>query len=99
MNVLHQAKVSDGHWEQLGLQLIEHAALTTIKANQHDSSICMIETISQWLRTNTEASWEKLAAAVAEVVGYGKATAHTVLQKAKIVLTCMFFSDDLHLCV
>ena len=100
VNVLHQAKVSDGHWEQLGLQLIEHTAITEIKANQHiDTSICMIETISRWLRTDPEASWEKLAAAVAKVEVYGEATAHIVQQKAKIVFTCMFISDDLHLCI
>ena len=100
VNVLHEAKVSNGDWEQLGLQLIEHTAITEIKANRHDeSSNCMTDTISQWLRTDCETSWEKLAAAVAKVEKYGEATAHIVRQKAKIVFTCMFVSDDLHLCI
>ena len=90
VNVLHEAKFSDGHWEQLGQQLIEYDALTTIRANHHnDSSLCMSETISQWLRTDFEASWEKLAAAVSKVGGYGEATAASVREKAGIVHTCM----------
>ena len=29
VNVLHEAQFSDGHWEQLGQQLIDHLNLTT----------------------------------------------------------------------
>ena len=49
----------------------------------------MCDTISQWLRTNTEQSWEKLADAVAWTGEYGEATAASILQKAGIVHTCM----------
>ena len=91
LNVLHEAKFADAHWEVLGKQLIDHASLTTIRANRHgDSSLCMIDTISQWLRTDLEAFWEKLAGAVAKVEQYGEATAAIVRQKAGIVHTGMF---------
>ena len=49
----------------------------------------MIDTISQWLRTDTDASWEKLAEAVAKVENYGKATAAVVQEKAGLVQTRM----------
>ena len=91
VNVLHDAIFADGDWEQLGQQLIDHASLTTIRANRHgDSSLCMIDTIAQWLRTDAAKSWEKLAKAVAKVGGYGEATADIVRQKGGIVHTGMF---------
>ena len=83
LNVLHQAGFSDGDWFQLGQQLIETANLRTIKANHHEASNCMIETISQWLQSDLKASWEKLAEAVTKVEGYGEATAKAVQQKGK----------------
>ena len=89
MNVLHQAKFSDGHWEQLALQLIGHDAMVTVRADRRESSLCMIETISRWLKTDLQASWEKLAAAVAKVEEYQDATAHRVRQEAKIIHACM----------
>jgi len=90
MNVLREAKFSAGHWEQLGLQLTDCASLTTIKAKRHgDPSLCMRDTISQWLRTDTKRSWEKLADAVTWTGEYGEATAASVLQKAGVVRTCM----------
>ena len=84
LNVLHEAGFSDGDWYQLGQQLIEMASLKTIKANHHEASNCMIDTISQWLQTDLKASWEKLAEAVTKVGGYGEATAKAVQQKAGI---------------
>ena len=42
----------------------------------------MIDTISQWVRTDLEASWVKLAEAVTKVAGYGEATAKSVRQNA-----------------
>ena len=83
VNVLHEADFADGDWELLGLQLIKHTDLTTIKANRHgEVSLCMIDTISQWLRNELEPSWNKLAEAVEKVTKYGKATANVVRQKA-----------------
>ena len=108
LNILHKAKFSDSDWAQLGLQLIQNFDLKTIRAD-HDRTIdCMIETIAQWLRTDaaktdTKASWEKLADAVTWVRGYGEATAAIVLQKAGIVHTRMltvlhvYMSDYQHL--
>ena len=91
LNVLQEAKFADVHWELLGQWLIGGPALLNIRANhQGDSSLCMIDTILQWLRTDLETSWEKLAEAVAKVVGYGEATAAIVRQKAGIVHTGMF---------
>ena len=89
VDVLHEAKFADGDWENLGQQLIEHhALLRTIRANRHgNSSLCMGDTISQWLNDDLEASWEKLAEAVRKVVGYGEATAHIVRKKAGIAHT------------
>ena len=84
MNVLHEAKFSDGHWELLGQQLIQHSAIQTIRADYHHGADCMIETIAQWLRTDIGASWEKLAEAVARVEEYGEATAAIVRHKAGI---------------
>ena len=89
VNVLDEAKFADGDWAQLGLQLIDHFDSETIKADHGRASDCMIGTIFQWLRTNTNASWEKLAEAVTKVKRYGEATANIVLQKAGIVHTGM----------
>ena len=89
VNVLHEAQFADGDWAQLGLQLIDHASLTTIRADHDRASDCMIETISQWLRNDAEASWQKLAKAVGNIKGYGGATAASVLQKAGTVHTGM----------
>ena len=94
VNVLHKAGFSDGHWEQLGQQLIKYATLTTIRANRHDDSQhCMSDTIFQWLNNDLEASWEKLAEAVARVEKYGQATAECVQEEAGIVHKCMFLSE------
>ena len=89
INVLHEATFADGDWAQLGLQLIDLFDSTTIKAAYGQAGLCMIETISQWLRTDPKPSWEKLAEAVTKVKGYGEATAASVLQKAGIVHTRM----------
>ena len=90
VNVLHEAKFADGVWTQLGLQLIDHFDSTTISADHHGRARdCLTDTISQWLRTDTKASWEKLAEAVTKVKGFGEATAASVLQKAGIVHTRM----------
>ena len=85
VNVLHEAKFSDGDWELLGLQLIEHTDLTTIEAKRHGKpGLCMMDMISQWLKTESQPSWDKLAEAVQKVEGYGEATAEVVCQKAEI---------------
>ena len=85
LNVLHQAGFADADWELLGDQLISNSALKNIRANRHgDSSHSMIDTIAQWLRTDTEASWEKLAEAVAKLQQYGEATANKVREMAGI---------------
>ena len=84
LNVLHEAGFSDGDWFQLGQQLIEMAALRTIKANHHEASNCITDTISQWLQGDLEASWEKLAEAVSKVGRYGKGTAKAIQLKAGI---------------
>ena len=89
VNVLDEAEVADGIWAQLGLQLIDHFHSTTISADHSRASDCMIHMIFQWLRTDTKASWKKLAAAVTKVKGYGEATAASILQKAGIVRTGM----------
>ena len=90
VNVLHEAKFADGDWAQLGLQLTDHFALTTIKADHSQTVHCLIETVSQWLKTDREASWKKLAEAVTKVVGCGNATADIIQQKAGIIHTRMF---------
>ena len=84
LNVLHEAGFSDSDWFQLGQQLIETANLKTIEANHRQVSNCMIDTISHWLQSDVEASWEKLAEAVTKVGGYGEATAKAVRQNAGI---------------
>ena len=84
LNVLHETGFSDGDWFQLGHQLIKTADLNAIETNRCKVSHCMIDTISQWLQSDTEASWEKLAEAVSKVGGYGESTAKAVLQKAGI---------------
>ena len=90
LNVLQEAKFAAGHWEQLGKQLIDHSSLITIRANRHgDCSLCMSDTISQWLNNDSKASWEKLADAVTWVEGYREATAASVLQNAGVVNPCM----------
>ena len=85
LNVLHEAGFADAHWELLGKQLIKGPALLTIGANRHyQAGLCMIDTISQWLKTDLERSWEKLADAVAKVEGYGEVTVDTIRRKAGI---------------
>ena len=85
LNVLHKAGFADAHWELLGQRLIKNSALLTIGADRnYRASLCMIDTISWWLRTDTEASWEKLAGVVAEVEEYGEAIANKVREKAGI---------------
>ena len=90
INILDEAKFADGDWVQLGLQLIDHFDSTTINADHGRASDCMIHTIFQWLRTDSKASWEKLAEAVTKVKGYGEATADIVRQKTGLVHTGMF---------
>ena len=88
MNVLHEAEFADGDWELLGLQLIKHTHLTTIKANRRgevsEVSLCMMDMVSRWLKSESQPSWNKLAEAVEKVEGYGKATAKVVQQIAGI---------------
>ena len=85
LNVLHKAKFADAHWELIGMQLITHSDLCNIRASRNgQANLCMIDTIAQWLRTDTEASWEKLVDAVAKVEGYGEVTVDTVRQEAGI---------------
>ena len=85
LNVLHETEFADAHWELLGKQLIKRSPLVNIGANRHgDSSLCMMDTIAQWLRTDVAKSWEKLAEAVAKVEEYGEATANIVRRKAGI---------------
>ena len=91
LNVLHEAEFADAHWELLGKQLIKRSALLNIRANRHgDSSLCIMDTIAQWLRTDAAKSWEKLADAVAKVEEYGEATADIVRQMAGIGKTDFF---------
>ena len=98
LNVLHEATFADGDWAQLGLQLIDRFDSTTIRADHGQASQCMIDTISQWLRTDLNASWGKLAEALPKVVGYGEATADIVRQKAGTVHKCMFYNLQLSFC-
>ena len=85
LNVLHEAQFADADWELLGKQLISSLALKNINANRRGNpNLCMIDTIDQWLRTDTKASWEKLAEAIPKVQGYGEATANIVRKKAGI---------------
>ena len=85
LNVLREAGFADADWAELGLQLIDHFDLSTIKADHGQANLCMIETISQWLKSDLEASWEKLTDAIPKVRGYGEATA------ANVRHPCMFY--------
>ena len=89
LNVLREAGFADVGWAELGLQLINHFELATIKADHGQANYCMIETISQWLKSDPKASWQKLAEAVSKVGGYGEATAASVREKAGIAHTGM----------
>ena len=90
LNILHDAEFADAHWELLGEQLIKRPALLNTRANRHgEASLCMIDTIARWLRTDIEASWEKLAVAVSKVEQYGEATANIVWKKAGIGMFCL----------
>ena len=94
LNVLRGAGFADADWAELGLQLIQqHFELATIRADHSQANHCMIETISQWIKSDPEASWQKLAEAVPKVRGYGEATAASVREKAGIVHTgtCTFY--------
>ena len=85
LNVLHDPDTdfSDADWELLGQQLIRGSLLRTIRADRNgDPSLCLIDTVSTWLQTDPEASWEKLAQAIEKVARYGEKTGNTVRQKA-----------------
>ena len=85
LNVLHEAGFADANWQLLGSQLISDTASQNINANRRgDPNLCMIDAIAQWLRTDLEASWEKLAGAIAKVEQYGETTANKVRRKAGI---------------
>ena len=86
LNVLHKANFSDADWDFLGQELkIKRANLSAIKANRFgQANHCMVDTITQWLNTDTEASWERLAEAVAIVQGYGEVNADTIRREAGI---------------
>ena len=86
LNVLREAGFADAGWAELGLQLIDHFDLSTTKADHGQANLCMIETISHWLKSDLEASWEKLADAIPKVRGYGEAIA-TIVRR-----TCMFYA-------
>ena len=89
LNVLHEARFADANWAELGLQLmIDYFDLSTIKADHSQANLCMIDTISQWLKSDPKASWEKLVEAL-QVGGYGEATAAIVREKAGILPTGM----------
>ena len=91
LNVLHEAGFADAHWMLLGQQLIKRSALLNIDANRRGNpNLCLIDTISQWLRTDAAKSWEKLADAVAKVEEYGEATADIVRRMAGIGKTDFF---------
>ena len=90
LNVLREARFADADWVELGLQLIDRFDLSTIRADHGKANHCMMETISQWLKSDPKASWEKFADAVTKVGGYGEATAANVREKAGIPPTCMF---------
>ena len=83
LKVLHEAGFADADWELLGLQLIEYSDLLNIEADR-DTRHCMVDTIFKWLDPDTEASWEKLAGAVAIVQGYGELHANRVREMAGI---------------
>ena len=89
LNVLREARFADTDWAELGLQLIDRFDLAALKADHGKANHCMMETISQWLKSDPKASWEKLADAVTKVGRYGEATAAIVWEKAGIVHTGM----------
>ena len=90
LNVLREAGFADADWAELGLQLTDHFDLSTIKADHGQANLCLIDTISKWLKSDPKASWEKLAKSLPKVRGYGEATAAMVQEKAGIVHTGMF---------
>ena len=57
-NVLDEANFADGDWAQLGLQFIDHFDSETIKADHGRASDCMIHTIFQWLRADSNAEYQ-----------------------------------------
>ena len=86
LKVLHEAEFAHADWELLSQELmIKRHILSTIRASRFgQTSLCMMDTIVEWLRTDLKASWERLAGAVAKVEGYGEATAAIVQWKAGI---------------
>ena len=90
LTVLREARFADADWAELGLQLIDRFESTTIKADHSQANLCMIETISQWLKSDPEASWKKLAEVLPKVQRYGEATAATVRKNTGILCKRMF---------
>ena len=98
LNVLHKADFSDADWELLGQELmIKQSILSNIRANRFgQASLCVMDTIAQWLRTDTAQSWEKLAGAVAQMQKYEEATADIVRQEAGIGKLRLIFRSSVY---
>ena len=85
LDVLHEAKFADHDWEDLGLQLMKPYPLKTIKANHPgEPSVCMIDTVFWWIKSDEKANWEKLAEALSKLESYGEKAENDVREKAGI---------------
>ena len=68
LTFLDKSNFPDCDWKELGQQLmITPAALKTIQVNRPgEPNICLLDIVSWWLRSDKEATWEKLVEAVKE---------------------------------
>ena len=75
LTYLERANFADDDWEQLGRELIKPSALKTIQANRPgEPDICLFDMVSWWLRSDGNATWDKLAEALKTYEGVKQGT-------------------------
>ncbi|XP_019862747.1 PREDICTED: uncharacterized protein LOC109591456, partial [Amphimedon queenslandica] len=82
IRVLEKSNFQNQKWRKLGLYLgLIHPELKTIEDNYpRDAERCLEECLAEWLKNDTEATWEKLAIAVGEA---GEKSAATYIRSEK----------------
>ena len=65
LTFLAKSDFVDENWEQLGRRLIKPSALKTIQANRPgEPDICLVDTVSWWVRSDESPTLDKLVEAL-----------------------------------
>ena len=70
LTFLEKSNFADENWEQLGRKLIKPSALKTIQANRPgEPDICLVDTVSWWVRSDKSPTLDKLVEALKSYEG------------------------------